>query len=429
MNKDWLREKIELLKHNKRVDEVALQIHTEKQNLTRFAENHIIQNVSKDTIDIHITAFSDKSSGVAGTQNSRDQSLLCTLKRAEEIALSSPKDPEFVEPLVSMEVKNIERYFIGANEITPKEKAEEINKIKKNAISKNMEVAGVYLNGEYSTGFANSLGHIAFHSYTKANFSLTAMLDDSSGYASEADEDIDKVDPVQVADIAFKKAILGKHPEELKPGKYQVILEPLAFAGFIPFLGWTMDRRAADEGYIYFSDRLGTKIVSSVINLYSDPFNSDNPSLPFVPNDGLPLEKTHWIENGILKNLHTSRYWASKKSLKPIGVPTNVILEGGKKSLTEIIEGTDDALLVTRLWYIRFVNIKDFILTGMTRDGLYRVRNGKVEAAYKNMRFNHNPVELLNSVVELGKTKRVEGYTLIPSIRTEGFDLSSGTSF
>jgi len=190
-----------------------------------------------------------------------------------------------------------------------------------------------------------------------------------------------------------------------------------------------MDRRAADEGYVYFSGRLGMKIVSEGINLYSDPYHVDNPSEPFVSENGLPLDKTYLIENGILKNLATSRYWAKKKNLNPCGFPTNVILQGGSKSLSEIIKECDDALLITRLWYIRFVNRMDLILTGMTRDGLYKVKDGKIVKSYRNMRFNDSPIRLLDSVTELGIQKRIEGYCLVPPIFAKGFKLSSATLF
>lgn len=429
MKKDWLIEKIDLLIKKKSVDEITLRVVRESQNLTRFAENHIIQNVTKKTNDIYITAFNGKSTGTTRTQDTSEESLLRNLKRAEEIAINSPADPEFIEPLEPIEINGVDRYFNNARDLTPEEKAEEINKIKKEAVAKGMEIAGQYLNGEYSVGFANSLGHIAFHQHTLVNFSITAMLDDSSGYAGEADENLDKINLRRVADIAFKKASLGKNPVELTTGEYPVILEAQAIADFIPFLKWMMDRRAADEGYVYFSGRLGKKIASENVNLYSDPYNFDNPSEPFVSENGLPLGKIVWIENGVLKNLQTSRYWAKKKNLKPIGFATNIILEGGKKSLEEMIKSCDDALLITRLWYIRFVNRMDLNLTGMTRDGLYKIKNGEIVSAFKNMRFNDSPIRLLNSVAEFGIPRRIQGYCLVPPVFVKGFKLSSTTLF
>jgi predicted Zn-dependent protease len=429
MNKDWLYEKIKFLEKSKKVDELSLRTYSQRQNLSRFAENHIIQNVTKKTNHIYITAFKGKSTGTSKTEDISDESLIRNLRRAEKIALNSPEDPEFVEPLEPVEIKEVHRYFESTRDFTPLKKAIEISEIKKEAIKKGIEIAGQYLNGEYRVGFANSKGHIAFHSYTLANFSLTAMLGDSSGYSSGSDEDINKINSKRVAEVAFNKAIVGKNPVELKAGEYKVIFEPQAIVDFIPFLKWTMDRRASDEGYVYYSNRMGEKIASDNINFYSNPYNNKNPSQPFVSESGLPLSKIYWIENGVLKNLQTSRYWAKAKNIKPIGNPSNFIFEGGNKSKDEIIKSADDTLLITRLWYIRFVNRMDMNLTGMTRDGLYRIKNGKIVNAYKNMRFNDSPIRLLNSVIELGKQERVEGYCLVPPFYVRVFKLSSSTLF
>ena len=429
MNKDWLYEKIEFLKRNKKVDDLSLCIYSENQNLSRFAENHIIQNVTKKTNHIYITAFNDKSTGTSKTEDISDESLLRNLRRAEEIAINTPEDPEFVEPLESVEINDVDRYFENTRDLTPLQKAIEISEIKKEAIKKGMEIAGQYLNGAYRVGFANTKGHIVFHSYTLGNFSITAMLDDSSGYLSSTDEDINKINSKKVAEVAFNKAIIGKTPKELQAGEYKVIFEPQAIVDFIPFLKWTMDRRASDEGYVYYSNMMGKKIASDNINFYSNPYNNKNPSQPFVSKNGLPLSKIYWIENGILKNLQTSRYWAKKKNIKPIGNSSNFIFDGGNKSKDEIIESADDALLITRLWYIRFVNRMDMNLTGMTRDGLYRIKNGKIVNAYKNMRFNDSPIRLLNSVIELSRQERVEGYCLVPTFYVSAFKLSSRTLF
>ena len=84
---------------------------------------------------------------------------------------------------------------------------------------------------------------------------------------------------------------------------------------------------------------------------------------------------------------------------------------------------------MTRLWYIRFVNRKELILTGMTRDGLFLVENGKISKAVKNMRFNDSPFTILSTVKYLGKPERVEGRLLIPSIFAERFHFASTTKF
>lgn len=429
MNKDFLQSRIDLINKNKKVEHVSLHIDCEDRNLTRFAENRIIQNVSKETNDIRIKAFHEQSTGLARTQDTSDESILRNLKRAEEIAMSSPEDPEFVEPLEKSEVMEVDRFTEETGELSTMEKAETVKKIRDRALKKGMEIAGRYVNGEYFEGFANTRGHIASHHATQAEFTITAMFEDSSGYGSDASEDIGVIDPEKIASRAFRKAELTRNPEELEPGEYPVILEPQAVADLIPYFSWTMNRRAADEGYVYFAGKMGEEIFDPSINMYSDPEHPDNPSQPFQSSNGLPLKRVKWVEEGVLKNLITERFWARKKGIEPVGFPTNVIIDGGSKNLEQLIKSCDEGLLITRLWYIRFVNRQDMVLTGMTRDGLLKIEDGEIAGAVKNMRFNDSPVRLLKNVIELGKEERVGCSYLVPPVYSSGFKLASKTLF
>lgn len=146
--------------------------------------------------------------------------------------------------------------------------------------------------------------------------------------------------------------------------------------------------------------------------------------------DGRPVERTSWIENGVVKNLYYSRYWAQKKGVKAVPGPNGVIMEGGTKSLEELIKDTDKGILVTRLWYIRPVDPQTLLYTGLTRDGTFYIENGKIQFPVKNFRFNESPVIMLNNLEELGRTERtVSGESfqsaLIPPMKIRDFTFSS----
>jgi predicted Zn-dependent protease len=64
-------------------------------------------------------------------------------------------------------------------------------------------------------------------------------------------------------------------------------------------------------------------------------------------------------------------------------------------------------LLVTRFWYIRGVDPRSILNTGLTRDGLFLIENGKVTRSVRNFRFNESPVIMLNNVEALGRPERV----------------------
>jgi len=163
--------------------------------------------------------------------------------------------------------------------------------------------------------------------------------------------------------------------------------------------------------------------------MYSDPWNPELPTSPWT-GDGRPQEKTVWIDKGVVKNLTYSRYWAQKKGVKAIPAPDGFIMEGGTKSLDELIKSTKKGILVTRLWYIRNVDPQTLLLTGLTRDGTFYIENGVIKFPIKNFRFNESPVIMLNNLEELGKVERtvsVESNTsyLLPPMKIRDFTFTS----
>jgi len=95
----------------------------------------------------------------------------------------------------------------------------------------------------------------------------------------------------------------------------------------------------------------------------------------------------------------------------------------------QLLAGVERGVLVTRLWYIRFVEPMTLLLTGMTRDGLFWIENGKIAHGLKNMRFNDSPLNLLKNIVALGKPVRAETYAVVPPLVVKDFHFSSGTTF
>lgn len=169
--------------------------------------------------------------------------------------------------------------------------------------------------------------------------------------------------------------------------------------------------------------KLGEKIVDERVNLYSDPLHPDVPTATWN-GEGMPLKKTVWLENGVVKNLAYGRYWAQEKGVDPVPFPPNGIMEGGDASLEDLIKSTKKGILVTRLWYIRSVDPQTLLYTGLTRDGTFYIENGKIKHPVKNFRFNESPIIMLNNLETLGKQVRIDG-NLIPYMKVRDFTFTS----
>jgi predicted Zn-dependent protease len=138
----------------------------------------------------------------------------------------------------------------------------------------------------------------------------------------------------------------------------------------------------------------------------------------------MPLKKMKWIENGVVKNLAYSRYWAEQKGVDPVPYPSNFIMEGGDASREELIKSTKRGILVTRLWYIRSVDPQTLLYTGLTRDGTFYIENGEIRYPVKNFRFNESPIIMLNNLETLGEQVRING-NLIPYMKVRDFTFTS----
>ncbi|MDP3911762.1 MAG: metallopeptidase TldD-related protein, partial [Gemmatimonadales bacterium] len=212
---------------------------------------------------------------------------------------------------------------------------------------------------------------------------------------------------------AVRKAHGTRAPRELEPGKYTVVLEPTAAGNLLTLMAFALNARSADEGRSFFSKRgggnkIGEQVVDERITIASDPQDTDLLTSPFT-GEGLPVTPTVWIENGVLKNLAYDRFWANKQNREPVpfGGGFRLSAAGATASLDELIKGVDRGLLVTRFWYIRAVDQRTLLYTGITRDGVFLIERGEVAGAVRNFRFNESPVAMLNNVVAVGRPERI----------------------
>jgi predicted Zn-dependent protease len=178
------------------------------------------------------------------------------------------------------------------------------------------------------------------------------------------------------------------------------------------------------------------------VTIFSNPTDPQILAQPFA-NDGTPLRRVVYIENGILRNFSYDRYWAQKQGKTPTtgsggggfggggggggfgGGGGGLKFVGGTKSTAELIAGTERGILVTHFFYIRFLDQRTVLLTGLTRDGTFLIEKGKVTQALKNFRWNESPLFLLNKIEEIGRAEPTSAGQVMPSIRAKDFNFSS----
>lgn len=395
----------------------------------RYARNTVSTAGHRSNQSLAVQANFGKRSGTATIDEFDDESLEKVVKRAEELAKLAPENPEFMEPLGPQSYDEPVSYVEATANITPEYRAEVAAASINPASEKDVTAAG-FLND--SAGFSammNSKGLFAYNKSTDVDFTVTMRTNDGtgSGWVTRDFNDIRKFDAAEAAKVAIDKAVMSREARAIEPGKYTVILEPAASVDLLRNMSGAFNARTADEGRSFMSKddgtKLGQKIVDERVNIWSDPLHPDVPTSTWS-GDGLPRKKMKWIENGVVKNLAYSRFWANEKGVDPVPFPSNFIMEGGDASLDELIKSTRRGILVTRLWYIRSVDPQTLLYTGLTRDGTFYIENGEIRYPVKNFRFNESPIIMLNNLETLGQQVRVNG-NLVPYMKVRDFTFTS----
>ena len=395
----------------------------------RYARNSVSTSGHRSNQTLVVQSNFGKRSGTATIDEFDDESLKRVVARAEELAKLSPENPEFLPPLGPQTYDRAVTFVQATADITPEYRAEVANSSIEPAVAKDVTAAG-FLND--SAGFEamiNSNGLFAYNKATNTDFTVTMRTNDGtgSGWVTRDYNDITKFNAAEASKVAIDKAVLSKEAKAIEPGKYTVILEPSAALGLLDGIGRAIDARQADEGRSFMSKeggtKMGEKIVDERVNIWSDPLNTEVPTSTWN-GAGQPLKKMTWIENGVVKNLAYSRYWAEQKGVEPVPYPSNFIMAGGDASLEDLIKSTKKGILVTRLWYIRSVDPQTLLFTGLTRDGTFYIENGAIKHPVKNFRFNESPIIMLNNLETLGKQVRVDG-NLIPYMKVRDFTFTS----
>lgn len=273
---------------------------------------------------------------------------------------------------------------------------------------------------------------------------------DASAWWGVGGASIKTLDPMLGADELTRRLLWSNRKLQLAPGRHEALLPPSAVADLMVYLLYSAGARDAVDGRSVFSSgkgghRIGERLSTLPVTLYSEPQTAGIECSPFeiehastdnssVFDNGSALHRTEWIDRGVLKSLIGSRFTEKDTGIPAAPMIDNLIFDGaGTKSLDEMVSATDNGVLLTCLWYIREVDPKTLLLTGLTRDGVYAIHKGEVVGVVSNFRFNESPVDLLSRCTEIGESVRTlprelsDYFTraIMPTMRIPDFNFSS----
>jgi len=424
-------------------DETEVHIEFVADALTRFANNTIHQNVAERAMSVSVRTVFDGRTARATTNKTDEDSLRRVVAASAALARSQPKNPDLLPMPGPQKYAKVERYLPGTAGATPEDRAVAVARVTELAEQNRQTAAGIFSTGASVTALVNSQGLFASYRQSRAEFSVTILEQDSSGWAKASAPDVLQIDTEVLAERASQKATSSRHPKQVEPGRWTVILEPAAVLDLVGFLFYDFAGTAVLDQRSCFNNRMGKQVMGENVTLHDDVTHALQMGAPF-DGEGMPRQTVLLVDRGVPRNLVYARSTAKKMKAKPTGhglplpnqdgeAPFNLVFAGGNTPLETMIATTDRGILLTRLWYIREVEPYEKILTGMTRDGSFLVENGKISAGIRNFRFNQNILEMLSNVGQMSPAVRSAGEEafdmVVPAMKVRDFHFTEVTKF
>ncbi len=427
-------------------DGVEILIGGGREALTRFANNGIHQNVAEREQYLSVRAVVGQRTARAATNSLTEEAVRRVTEEAVALARASAPDKEMCPLLTPAEAGTppaVARYDAATAETGPAARAEAVAEAIGIVRAAGQVAAGIYSTGESFEAVLNSEGVEAFHSETKAVFSITAMAADSSGWAKTSETSAGAIGTAALARRAAEKARLSAGPREIAPGRFTVILEPAAVLDLVGQIVPGFSATSVADTRSFLNDRLGQALFGTNIAITDDASHPLQSGAPF-DGEGMARRPLTLVRAGTPLEVPYSRARARAEGKTATGhglplpnetgeMPANVVIAGGGASIEEMIRSTARGVLVTRVWYIREVDPYETIMTGMTRDGTFLIEGGEMAGGLKNFRFNHSIIELLKNVEALSHAARATGEEtfdmVAPAMKVRDFPLSELTKF
>jgi PmbA protein len=429
-------------------DELEAVVHSERSGLARFAASQIHQPTLIENTSVQVRVVLDGQVGWASTNRLSDEGLAAVARRAEEAAASAPADPAFPGLADSQPLPEVEGYDEATAGLGPADQARLADAAI--AAARSTEVYGFFTSAVTELAVANSHGVRAHQRMTDATALVLAAVDGESGYAAATAWSAGAFDPAAVAEEAAAKEARTRGARELDPGTYRAVLEPYALAELIDYFAYdSFSGMGLIEGQSYLAGRIGERLFDEKVSIADDAL--DPRGLPRAFDfEGTPKRRVLLVENGVARSVVWDRMTAARAGegvestghappadLRVYGPAATAlsIAPGEAESPEALAELVGEGIYVTRLHYLSVVDPREGLITGMTRDGTFRIRAGRVAEPLVNLRFTVSVPRLLEDVPGLTRevtlVNRSDFYgdrdpvgALVPGLATACFTVS-----
>jgi len=386
----------------------------------RIAASRVVETKKVHDYGIGLRAALGQKVGFT-CSNSFSQELS---ERAVSIARARPPNPDFKgfpEPTKPKKVRDI--FDRALAELQPARAAELADLILQAALDFDRrvgEASGALNVVVERCAIANTNGLAGVDETTRIFGHLTVEARGAGGSEGAAwlgSTSLRGFDPSEVGKRAAELAVNSLSPKKVKPGKYDVILEPAAVAELFYYVfGYAVNGRDVHDRISYFADKLGKVVAVEGLNVHDWGNMAGGLYSKTFDDEGVPTRRTSLIEGGKLVGFVYDRNYAGKaktdstgNGLRLIDMPgryygvepspyiTNLAIEPGDFKREELIADTEEGLLLSRIWYTYPITpqLGDFSTT--SRCG-FLIHKGEVVSAVQQVRIHENLPRLIKQI-------------------------------
>ncbi len=422
--------------------EAEVTVTTGIEALTRFATSFIHQNVADAVQQVHLRLAVDGRVAEATTNQTDDDALSRLVRSTLDAAGLQPVDPGWPGLAPVADALPIEHWDDATASAEPIARAERVGSFV--SAADGLESAGFCSTEGVDVAFANSGGQRLSGRSTSALLDGIARTGTSDGSARAASVRLSDLDGSLAGADAVRRARDSADATDLPPGRYEVVLSPSCVVNLLGFLAiYGFNGRAVEEGRSFA--RLGEEQFDAAVTLADDVGHPDAVGVAFDA-EGTPKRRVELVRAGVTTSLIHDRRTAKALGAESTGnavagagpfgaLPANLVLEGGSSSAEELLAGVERGVLVTDFWYTRILDPRTLVVTGLTRNGVWLIENGRIVRPVTNMRFTQSFLDALGpgAVRGVGSDETLVGGAtfglgayVVPSLHLASWNFTGG---
>lgn len=429
-------------------DATIISLYRQSRQISRFCNERIHQNLQDENISVYIKVIVDGRCGICITNSIQKERIHAALNSALKIARVSVKNPKMGTLAKRGHQKSIQTYFPHTALFEQSQKIEIIKKTISKVRKEHLTLAGSVLIGEDEMAVANSAGCALYQPFTIASVKFIPMSGHLSGFSQSVHRDILKLNIDETLETAIHKLKLCKRRalKDIKLMPYPCILEPEAVAEVLVWLGFIgFGAKLFREHRSFVSGRIGDRIMHKSLTILDDGLNEDGLALPF-DFEGFPRQRVNLIKKGVACGIvydsdYAALYGSSSTGHAPPPndtegpIPLNLFINSGKATQGSMIKSVSKGILITRFHYVNgYLNPKEALMTGLTRDGTFLIEHGRIKVPLKNLRFTQSILEAFSKIKLISKERKLVadpscelGACVVPSLLIDGFNFTGKT--